>query len=84
MKPHSITNIIYQRILQIAMIFIPSAALMAQEQVGQTFSLPQAIDYAIKNQTDIKNAQLDTEIASSAKVRLRCLQYSYTRRRLLP
>jgi outer membrane protein TolC len=40
-------------------------SLSAQSTAGYTFTLPQAIDYAFKNQAAVLNAQLDEQIAKN-------------------
>ena len=45
----------------VAFLFLQTVSLHAQEN---SFTLQQAIDYALKNQTSIRNAQIDEEIAA--------------------
>ncbi|MDQ3050521.1 MAG: TolC family protein [Bacteroidota bacterium] len=63
MKTHAIAKTVYQNLLIVAFSIFSPAMLIAQTTAGSEFSLQQAIDYALKNQVDIKNAQLDAEIA---------------------
>ena len=53
-------------IITILLLFleIKHKSLLAQ---GQSFSLPQAIDYALKNNISIQNAELDVKIAEAKK-----------------
>ena len=56
-------NIKFYTFLSIAMLGFGS--LSAQSTAGYTFTLPQAIDYAFKNQAAVLNAQLDEQIAKN-------------------
>ena len=53
-------------IITILLLFLETKhkSLLAQ---GQSFSLPQAIDYALKNNISIQNAELDVKIAEAKK-----------------
>ncbi len=63
MKTNILSKTHYQNlVIAVSFVFFP-AINFAQAPAGSEFSLQQAIDYALKNQVDIKNAQLDTEIA---------------------
>jgi outer membrane protein TolC len=56
-------NIKFYTFLSIALLSYGS--LSAQSTAGYTFTLPQAIDYAFKNQAAVLNAQLDEQIAKN-------------------
>lgn len=63
MKTHVLSKTLYQNlVIAVFIVFFP-AILVAQVPSGSEFSLQQVIEYALKNQVDIKNAQLDAEIA---------------------
>lgn len=52
----------------LSMVLVLPLAVQAQEQTTKTFSLDEAIAYALENSVNAKNAKLDEEI-SKAKVR---------------
>jgi outer membrane protein len=54
------------RLLSMAIVLCLSKAVSAQGQ-AQSFSMKQAIEYALKNNTAAKNAQADVELAKAKK-----------------
>jgi outer membrane protein len=65
MKNPAITKAAYLKLFVWCLIIFPNTGMLAQNQSGTAFSLAQAIDYAIQNQVEIKNAQLETQIAKA-------------------
>lgn len=63
MKTPKFSKLIYLKFLLILPGIFPIIPVVAQQSAAQVFSLQQAIDYAIKNQVDIQNAELETEIS---------------------
>ena len=49
--------------LLLLLVLLPLGRAFSQEASSTSFSLDQAIEYAIKNQVNVKNAQVETEIA---------------------
>lgn len=64
MKKNNTTSIATSMLLMLMIMFLFTETF-AQQNAGSAFTVQQAIDYAIKNQTNVKNAQLETEIAQS-------------------
>jgi len=65
MKTNQISSIYYFKYLFSALILLKAVSVSAQDGSGQKFTLEQAIEYGIKNQVDIRNAQIDAEIAKA-------------------
>src|ERR1019366_1108672 len=54
-----------KKILTISVAVFISAQLFSQEKTTQAYSLKQAVDYALDNNHDVKNAKLDMEKAKA-------------------
>jgi len=65
MKKPKINKAVYLTLITTILVFFSAEKIFAQSQPGATYTLVQAIDYAIKNQVDIKNAELETSIAKA-------------------
>lgn len=63
MKAHELTKTVIKKLFIFIIFILPAAEIFAQDSTGTPFSLNQAVEYAISNHAEIKNAQLETEIA---------------------
>ncbi len=63
MKASKMTIAVVRKLIIFLLFLFPASEIFAQDSTGTPFSLSQAIDYALTNQVEIKNAQLETEIA---------------------
>ena len=59
------------RLLLIVCLIVFKGLIQAQENANQTFTLQQCIEYALQNQTAMKNAKLDEEIANARIAEIR-------------
>jgi outer membrane protein len=62
LKPASISKIILAVVLTGGVASRTGAQVIAQSQTGHQFSVKQAVDFAMKNSVQVKNALIDTRI----------------------